>query len=422
MADSENEGESVRIENRRKKKKLSVSTLPVPSASGRIAPMVGYFPSGYNPAAADAGAEDPEVRVFRDRRHPSSRVELVVKPEAESKVEFVGTSYTGANAQHNPCNYALGILDKDAGTLKIVPIAANKIFRLEPRVMKRPSADVEEEGVVEGKKKEDLNLLYGTKKQRNMDKRYSSLQQLSGVGTEQEHLEYTNKINDEALEDNNEAATPNIPPHDLSADAPEKVYLLDEMILKSERNHLFDILEILQSGFGEKTKFWEENYYPSFVVHRLHMLRETKDQEEKEKFACILSYITHLVNFWKLTGVGTAGRFKSSRPLSNILGEALNKYKIPRVVFQRFMKLFVDAELDVIPTEKKELLIGYILVLTLFADKFRSDASDITKDLGLTNVNLYFLQLGCKTEKGFWTLTAPLKLRPVKRRGRKQKK
>lgn len=81
-------------------------------------------------------------------------------------------------------------------------------------------------------------------------------------------------VNEEALEDNKATTGPNIPPHDLSAVEPEKAYLLDDIILKGERDYLFDILELFDSGIGENSTFWEENYYPSFVVNRIHNLKE----------------------------------------------------------------------------------------------------------------------------------------------------
>jgi DNA-directed RNA polymerase I subunit RPA49 len=38
----------------------------------------------------------------------------------------VGKSYTGAMPQL--CNYALGVLDKAPGTLKVVPIDGDKVY------------------------------------------------------------------------------------------------------------------------------------------------------------------------------------------------------------------------------------------------------------------------------------------------------
>ncbi|ONK75163.1 uncharacterized protein A4U43_C03F14010 [Asparagus officinalis] len=387
MADSDLDVESnhrTKSERRRKNKRsLNVETSYLADNPDRIAPVVGYFSSGYNPCDSQ---EPPEVRVLRNRNHRSSRLDLVVKPK-ESSVEFVGRSYEGEAAVHQPCHYALGILDKDSQTLKVVPIAANKIFRLEPRVMKSPSVEEASE-VLEGRvddgntrrKISDLTSLYGTKKQRNMDKKLRLLAQQTNDPSARENLpdEMLNvDMNDEALKDTKATIGPNIPPHDLSAVTPEKAYLLDEIIQKGERDYLFDILDLLNSGIGEKPKYWEENYYPSFVVNRIPKLKEVQNEEEKKKLAFILSYITHLVNFWKL-----AASNRRSKSQSSISGDAINKYKIPRIVYQKFEQLFIDPASKVLSSYKKELVIGYILVLTLFADKFSSSPSDISKDLG----------------------------------------
>ncbi|KAK1401239.1 hypothetical protein POM88_000844 [Heracleum sosnowskyi] len=56
----------------------------------------------------------------------SSRFQVVVKPRG-SEVNFVGTNYSGEAAVPQLCTYALGVLDKDTQTLKIVPITSNKM-------------------------------------------------------------------------------------------------------------------------------------------------------------------------------------------------------------------------------------------------------------------------------------------------------
>lgn len=122
MADSDNEVQS-RTEKRRKKKRLHVEMSAVTDTPDRIAPVIGYFSSGYNPCDSE---QPPEVRVFRNKHHRSSRLDLVVRPQG-SNVEFVGKSYEGEAAVHQPCHYALGVLDKDSQTLKVVPIVANKV-------------------------------------------------------------------------------------------------------------------------------------------------------------------------------------------------------------------------------------------------------------------------------------------------------
>lgn len=60
----------------------------------------------------------------------------------------------------------------------------------------------------------------------------------------------------------------NIPPYDPTADTSEKAYLLDEIIPKSMRQHLLQIVDHFESGeFSSKG-------YGSFVSKRVHKLNE----------------------------------------------------------------------------------------------------------------------------------------------------
>ena len=95
------------------------------SSYAAAAPVVGYFPSGYDPLAA-AGAESaPRTRLFRHEKHPNW-VDLVVRSPGGGP-DFVGRSYAGEAAVPQICEYALGVLDKASGTLRVVPITAKKV-------------------------------------------------------------------------------------------------------------------------------------------------------------------------------------------------------------------------------------------------------------------------------------------------------
>jgi DNA-directed RNA polymerase I subunit RPA49 len=92
------------------------------------APAVAYFPTGYDPLAAAAkeeGGSGPNARLFRHEKHPTW-VDLVVRSSGGGP-DFVGRSYAGEAATPQLCEYALGVLDKASGTLRVVPIAANKV-------------------------------------------------------------------------------------------------------------------------------------------------------------------------------------------------------------------------------------------------------------------------------------------------------
>lgn len=112
---------------RKGKKRIDVKLDVIHENPEKIPPIVGYFPSGFDPIKSqdDESHRSPTVRVFRNKAK-ASRLQLVVSPSA-SKVDFIGTSYSGEATAAQVCTYALGVLDKDTQTLKIVPIASNKV-------------------------------------------------------------------------------------------------------------------------------------------------------------------------------------------------------------------------------------------------------------------------------------------------------
>lgn len=146
--------------------------------------------------------------------------------------------------------------------------------------------------------------------------------------------------------------------------------------------------------------------------------------EDKKRFAWILSYIQHLLSLLARNGSMSNRKWKGRNENQISHGPAT-----PQAVYRRLLFMFTEPGSSVMPTEKKELLTNYILVLTLFADDFRSNPSDICEDLKMTRQNLkpYYDQLGCKSvtegafKSTFMTLPAPLKFpKEVTRKRRRQ--
>ncbi|CAI9766141.1 unnamed protein product [Fraxinus pennsylvanica] len=86
--------------------------------------------------------------------------------------------------------------------------------------------------------------------------------------------------------------------------------------------------------------------------------------------------------------------WKTSRPKF----PSISSQKFPSISSQKFSPLFATPNDSRIPDEKKNLLISYLLVLTMFVDDFKSDPSDIAEDLRMTPVALrtHYENLGCK--------------------------
>ncbi|TVU24155.1 hypothetical protein EJB05_26556 [Eragrostis curvula] len=383
------------------------------------APVVAYFPSGYDPLAA--GREPPSSRLFRNVKHPSW-IDLVVRSPAGGP-DFVGTSYTGEAAVPQLCSYALGVLDKASGTLKVVPIAGEKILRLEPHLEVQKPAHSEQSGVASeagsavatGEMKvQDLTGMYGAQKDKETDKKWRSLNEHRNDPSAYEDLDLgrqeTNASDSQAPE-----IVRNIPPYDLTADTSETAYLFDEIIPKNIRSHLLEILGHLESGeFSSKG-------YGTFVSNRVHKL-EKLEGEDKERFAWILSYITHLLTL--------LARNSSMSKRHRKDNQATKAPAVPQAVYRKLLVMFTEEGSSALSTEKHELLVNYILVLSLFADDFRSDPTDISADLKMTRqmIKPYYEQLGCKVvtagafKPTFMTLPAPLKFpKEITRRKRQRK-
>ncbi|XP_047963910.1 DNA-directed RNA polymerase I subunit rpa49-like [Salvia hispanica] len=391
----------------------------------KISPVIGYFPSGFDPLKnseeSNSQSRVSSVKVYKNaKRNPKNpRLEVVVGVGG-SAVNFVGTSYSGEARTPQICNYALGVLDKNTGVLKMVPIAANKIFRLEPKVhgVEQPeneSRDAEKEAdTYEERSEKFMNAtrMYSTKKNIRRDEKRVTLRRTEDVGAQEgmeQKLEGI-KVNMEALVEAvpSTANARNIPPHNLDANEVEMAYPLDKIILKGEWDYLQDIFDKLHGGSE-----LAQDVYPSFVLNRAQSLQKIKNESSRRRMAGILSYITHLI------------RFKDRHSMDGV--SSAKFHRLPSILSQKFSTMFASTTDKRLPQDKQDLLISYVLVLSLFADDFRSDPSDIARDLRMNPLTLrtHYESLGCKFVRENMSLVAtlplPLTFQTIKIKRKRQK-
>ncbi|KAF9594540.1 hypothetical protein IFM89_033510 [Coptis chinensis] len=271
------ENEKIVMEEEEKIETMEIKIELVKENPEKIAPIVGYFPSGYNCSSEEKNG--PSVTVYTKKPR---RVQVVVSPNQDSNIEFFGSTHEGEGPDCQICTYALGVLDRDTHTLKIVPIASNKILRLEPRVKglnsdekKLPKESIEEDVTPAEKghqKRIELTTVFGSKKDQAKDKKHADIKEKSAPKGQAviDKIDGV-KINKKALETTVGIHSRNIPPHDTIAVTPERAYPLDQIILSAEWDHLLDILEHMQSG----TKI-SPDAYPSYVCNRIDKLMEIK--------------------------------------------------------------------------------------------------------------------------------------------------
>ncbi|KAI3524983.1 hypothetical protein L1887_03654 [Cichorium endivia] len=393
---------------RKRDETIDVKIETINGTSDKSLPLIGYFPSGYDPEKRQR-TEEPKIRVLKNVKR-SNRLQLVVTPNQSSRMNFIGTNYSGEGAVPQVCSYALGVLDKQTQTLKIVQIEANKIFRLEPKFGDQDNTADETPKEVENKEDIEAKYNFSTKKSERAAKKERALR----ANRDPEAQEDLNnkmadaKVNKEALEvgaiTTNSAR--NIPPHDTSATTPQQAYPLQKIIFKGEWRYLLDIMELLQQG-----KDITPEAYPVFICNRIHKIEEVKDEEAKESLACIFSYINHLI------------KFKDKHSMDGF--SSAKHHKLPNILTQKFNDMFANQESKRLADDKRDLLISYVLVLTLFADNFKTEFTDIAKDLRMSTGDLrrHFEFLGCKfiRENSIMlaTLPAPLKFPEVRMRRRR---
>lgn len=393
---------------RKRDETIDVKIETINGTSDKSLPLIGYFPSGYDPEKRQR-TEEPKIRVLKNVKR-SNRLQLVVTPNQSSTMNFIGTNYSGEGAVPQVCSYALGVLDKETQTLKIVQIEANKIFRLEPKFGDQENTADETPKEVENKEDIEAKYNFSTKKSERAAKKERALR----ANRDPEAQEDLNnkmadaKVNKEALEvgaiTTNSAR--NIPPHDTSATTPQQAYPLQKIIFKGEWRYLLDIMELLQQG-----KDITPEAYPVFICNRIHKIEEVKDEEAKESLACIFSYINHLI------------KFKDKHSMDGF--SSAKHHKLPNILTQKFNDIFANQESKRLADDKRDLLISYVLVLTLFADNFKTEFTDIAKDLRMSTGDLrrHFEFLGCKfiRENSIMlaTLPAPLKFPEVRMRRRR---
>ncbi|GJT91292.1 mammalian uncoordinated homology 13 protein [Tanacetum coccineum] len=96
---------------------------------------------------------------------------------------------------------------------------------------------------------------------------------------------------------------------------------------------------------------------PEYYMPVDKVLSDTKgDEKERENLACIYSYINHFIEFKdKRSGFSSA-----------------KHHKLPNILTQKFNEMFANTVSERLADDKRDLLINYVLVLTLFVDDFKT--------------------------------------------------
>lgn len=104
---------------------------------------------------------------------------------------------------------------------------------------------------------------------------------------------------------------------------------------------------------------------------------------------------------------------KERQGISSEKASSAKAHRFPGIIRDKFASMF-DAVSGSLSTKKRNLLISYVLVLTLFADEFQTSLTDIATDLRMKSPDLrkHYEALGCKVSKknNLLTVTLPVPL------------
>lgn len=421
----------------------------VPSKEGRARPFVAYFPTGFDPLGeadhGDAAAALSSVKVYQGvDKLKAKQTQLVASTHGQ--VDFVGLNYAGEAAAWQPCSYALGVYDKEKGTLQLVPLAGEKILRMEPRVRGMSYEWTDEEERVEDTREQSLlkrRMLvetFGSQKSKMRAQRMErgivkedalgdteDMESLFQEAGENEAL----LTNEQALQQANLSVVRNVPPHDVSANTPEGAYPLDKLIPAEEWENL-DTRELKTAAKKAKDEeLLRQQKYPNFVLSRLRRIRVEGDKEGNDRRAKILVYLRHLFTFHATPHY--AVRKAASDP-----GRFSQETGIPGIIVSSFLERFAGesttdslnkSEIRIQSKQHKDLLTSYCLILGLAVDDFQADPYDMALELKQTvnTIRPYYRELGCKFEarsinerrelgdpdsaQGKWRVTLPVPLK-----------
>jgi DNA-directed RNA polymerase I subunit RPA49 len=316
----------------------------------------------------------------------------------------------------------LGRYNQATGELTVVPVRGNQILRMEPRARgvdySARSGDTTEQQdgktAAQLRREKNAKLVQEFGSQRR--KRQLSASKAAQVDASQV------SIGDEVLRMISSAgsavmsretvieaslAMRNIPPHNPLATTAEEAYPLESIIPRS----IFDALEIdklfeaTSSPEHMASLLKSKTFGAGFVLSRLASLRNSTDDIAADRARC-LAMLGHLIKLYTLPG-----RSLRSRADDGGLSTLATRLNIAPSVLEGILDTFYsrdvgfDGETFTLNNEKRNLLLGWILILAVRAEPHCTldppVLESLTAELKMrkTEVMAHYRELGCVTSR-----------------------
>lgn len=306
-------------------------------------------------------------------------------------------TYTGHNTSDSISapfyKYMLAVRDKDSGKIEVFN---TDVFHMKPYW---PDEEVDKDS----SKKSNLNWMdqrdlltseFGSKKKvRAMKSRLRNriatdvLEQALTTAADTALNTTATDVTDVMNKMQDEHASSLLPPYDIDAKSPDKVYNIDDIISASEQaaleNACIPFMECTQQQITE----WETNKtYSEYVLAHLRTL-PIEEKARKSK-ASVLTYTQYMMQLYclKVANLKRKDPFGGSAMPTTVKRKMLNTYTV-----------VIDGKLCIPPRLKDKLAIN-IIVLCLFIDQYTMDIPLLQRALKMGEMRLieFCLALGCK--------------------------
>ncbi|KAK0056931.1 DNA-directed RNA polymerase I subunit RPA49 [Biomphalaria pfeifferi] len=349
----------------------------------------------------------------------------IVKAEINS-MTYIGKNYGDTDRfSTKTCDYHIAIFNKKSNKVKVIPA---HLIQLEPWLEDKSSIDEVDTATHSYKQKKDaLTREFGSgRSQRAVNKRLKNTMDEEMIAATTKSIVTVSTETTGTTEPVESVKTEisTIPPYDIDAKTPDEVYKLQTIIppelvpsLTKESENFFNCKQ-------SDVNTWrtEKKYYTTVLNHldRLSLREDVRTSQCQ----CLL-YLQYLMETFMMK----AHQLRTKTPLPK---------EWPSPVKDQILKVFTleikepnKKPKRCVPSRMKDLLLSYIIVLSLRLSQFTLPLGSLTTDLQLAQkrLSIHATTLGCtikrsKGQKGgdalIAVLNVPLKFPEIK--GKSEKK
>lgn len=316
----------------------------------------------------------------------------------------------------------LGRYNQATGKLTVVPVRGNKILRMEPRAKgvdysaRSSAANEQQEGKSGAQLRRDktarLVQEFGSqRRKRQLSASKAAQVDASQVSIGDEMLRMISSAGAKVMSRESvieaSLAMRNIPPHNPLATTAEEAYPIESIVPK----FIYDALEVDKlfeaSGSSDHLALLMKSrmFGSGFVLSRLTSLKMATGGSVADRSRC-LAMLGHLLKLYALPG-----RSLRSRSEDGGLSALAARLNVAPSVLEGILEIFYsresgfDGDAYILNNEKRNLLLGWILVLAIRADpNYVLDPSaleSLVAELKMrkTEVVAHYRELGCVTSR-----------------------